>query len=136
MSAHPALPNPAAQPQQRVFVYGTLLRGEANHGWLAEATFRGEAWMEGLALHNLGPFPMAVAGEGRCHGELYGVSEEDLARLDRLEGVPRLYERQWRPLGDGRWAWVYVGRAAQVRHSPRLERGRWRERPVTPPPAG
>lgn len=148
-----AEPCRAPRPQQLVFVYGTLLRGEANHGWLLGAAFLGEAWMEGLVLHNLGPFPMAVEGEGRCHGEVYGVSEEGLARLDQLEAVPRLYRRQWHRLGDGQWAWVYVGRAQQVRHSPRLEHGRWRQRertrerqreskregqekPPTPPPAG
>lgn len=129
--------------RQLVFVYGTLLRGEANHGWLAAAEFGGEAWMDGLDLHNLGPFPMAVEGSGRCHGEVVAVSAEELAKLDRLEGVPRLYRRQRRQLGDGRWVWVYVGNARQVRHAPRLEHGRWRQRqPVaktplrlTPPPA-
>ncbi len=109
-----------------MFVYGTLKRGEGNHPWLAGAPWRGEASLEGVALHDLGPFPMAVAGEGVCHGEVYAVAAATLARLDALEGHPRLYERQWHPLADGRWAWVYLGRPRQVRHSPRLADGRWR----------
>ena len=43
-----------------VFVYGTLKRGHANHRWLATARWDGPAAMEGLQLHDLGPFPMAV----------------------------------------------------------------------------
>lgn len=119
---------------QLVFVYGTLLRGEANHHWLQGAACLGEASLQGLVLHNLGPFPMATAGDGLCHGEIYAVDGAGLARLDQLEGVPRLYRRERWALDDGRWVWVYLGTARQVRHSPRLPHGRWREA-STPPPA-
>jgi hypothetical protein len=59
------------------------------------------------------------------HGELYRVDAEQLAHLDRFEGVPRLYERQRRTLADGRPVWVYVGRSRQVRHVQRLHSGIW-----------
>jgi len=108
-----------------VFVYGTLKRGQANHHWLSGAPWRGEIVLAGLVLHDLGPFPMAVEGEGTVRGELYAVDAAGLARLDVLEGYPRLYTRQTRPLPDGRRAWVYVGRAAQVRHAPQLPDGTW-----------
>ena len=124
-------------PDQLVFVYGTLKRGERNHGWLSEARFVGEASLDGVTLHDLGPFPMLVTGEGCCHGELYAVDAEGLRRLDALEGYPRLYDRQRMALVDGRRAWVYLGRPQQVRHSPRLTEGRWRgsARPLRRPPA-
>jgi len=112
-----------------LFVYGTLKRGLTNHHHLGGARFVAEAWMDGVALHDLGPFPMAVAGDGHAVGELYRVDGDQLARLDRFEGVPRLYERRLRPLSDGRQAWIYLGRPRQVRHSPRLAGGRW---PVSP----
>ena len=120
-----------------VFVYGTLKRGERNHGWLAEAPFLGEATLEGITLHDLGPFPMAVAGEGRCHGEIYAVKPKELLQLDALEGYPRLYDRRLMELVDGRRVWVYLGRARQVRHSRRLAEGRWRGSPggLQPRPA-
>lgn len=108
-----------------LFVYGTLKRGLANHHQLAGAGFVAEAVMDGLDLHDLGPFPMAIAGQGQAHGELYRVNEAQLAQLDRFEGVPRLYERCKRPLRDGRQAWIYLGRPRQVRHSSRLAAGRW-----------
>lgn len=120
-----ARPQPMEPPCDLLFVYGTLKRGLANHHQLSGARFVAEARMEGVDLHDLGPFPMAIAGEGLAHGELYRVDGEHLARLDRFEGVPRLYGRHLMPLSDGRPAWIYLGRPRQVRHSPRLAEGRW-----------
>jgi gamma-glutamylcyclotransferase (GGCT)/AIG2-like uncharacterized protein YtfP len=117
-----------AEPQQPVFVYGTLKRGQVNHHCLAEARWLGEAELSGLVLHDLGPFPMAVPGDGCIQGELYGVEPAALLRLDHLEGSPRLYQRQRLPLRDGRQAWVYVGRPRQVHLSPVLPDGVWRGR--------
>lgn len=125
-----------------VFVYGTLRRGQSNHHWLSDARWLGEQELEGLLLHDLGPFPMAVPGEGRVAGELYAVSPARLAQLDRLEGYPRLYDRRRWPLADGRATWVYVGRRQQVRHAPLLADGVWRgrrdrqQRAQREPPAG
>lgn len=120
------------EPSQLLFVYGTLKRGLANHPHLAGASHAGEAQMAGIDLHDLGPFPMAIDGDGRIHGELYRLAEEQLARLDRFEGVPRLYQRELRPLVDGRSAWIYLGRPRQVRHAPRLQQGRWPAEPEAP----
>jgi len=114
-----------------VFVYGTLRRGQPNHAQLRGCASQGEAELSGLALYDLGPFPMAVPADGptdRLQGELYQVNAEQLARLDRFEGAPRLYERQRWPLADGRPVWVYVGRPQQVRHVRRISSGRWRGR--------
>ena len=111
-----------------VFVYGSLKRGMANHGQLGQATCLGRCVLHGLALYDLGPFPMAVAcndAEAVLHGELYRLSSSQLAALDRFEGAPRLYERQRWPLADGRCCWVYVGRSRQVRHVARLPCGCW-----------
>jgi gamma-glutamylcyclotransferase (GGCT)/AIG2-like uncharacterized protein YtfP len=109
-----------------VFVYGTLKHGQPNHQQLAGCPFCSEALLPGLALYNLGPFPMAIASaEATLQGELYAVSAEKLSALDRFEGAPRLYERQQRQLEDGRVVWVYVGQAHQVRHVPLIHSGRW-----------
>jgi gamma-glutamylcyclotransferase (GGCT)/AIG2-like uncharacterized protein YtfP len=116
------------QPAELVFVYGTLKRGQNNHHHLAGSPCCGEARLVGLALHDLGPFPMAITSldpTAVVCGELYGVPAERLEQLDRFEGVPRLYQRQRWPLADGRQAWVYLGRSHQVRHAPRLADGSW-----------
>ncbi|MEB3271212.1 MAG: gamma-glutamylcyclotransferase family protein [Synechococcus sp.] len=120
---------------QLLFVYGTLKRGHDNHRHLAGAPWAGEGLMAGVDLHDLGPFPMAILGEGRVQGELYRVGEVELARLDRFEGVPRLYRRELRPLSDGRLAWIYLGRPRQVRHAPRLRQGLWPAEPMGAEPA-
>ena len=117
-------PEPTREPDL-VFVYGTLKRGEQNHHWLQGASWEGEAELNGVVLHDLGPFPMAVVGEGRISGEVYAVEGSGLARLDELEGYPRLYDRQVLSLNDGRRAWVYLGRPRQVRHAPVVAGGSW-----------
>jgi|688.fasta_scaffold04815_23 gamma-glutamylcyclotransferase (GGCT)/AIG2-like uncharacterized protein YtfP len=116
-----------------LFVYGTLMRGQANHHFLAGSRFGGAWRMPGLMLHDLGPFPMAVAttdtAADSVQGELWWIDAACLARVDRLEGHPRLYERRQLPLEGGQRAWVYLGRPRQVRHSPLLPDGRWPRRP-------
>ena len=196
-----------------VFVYGSLKRDQSNHDLLSAPSFQGEARAPGLVLHDLGPFPMAIAAEpirsqavespgdndGRSGfqgdagirnaavtqgerkamghsetwtrsqratrpgtedrtelradhgfgsaaasarsghaaspsiaGEVYAVDGETLAQLDRLEGVPRLYQRQRMQLLDGRQAWVYLGQPRQVRHVPTLPDGRWPAQVLAP----
>ena len=114
-----------------VFVYGSLRRGRSNHGQMAGCQWQGNGELRGFALYDLGPFPMAVACEEsdcRLVGEVYAVTAEQLAHLDRFEGVPRLYERLERVLVDGRRVWLYVGRARQVRSVQRLPSGEWHGR--------
>ena len=115
----------AVRSDTLVFVYGTLKRGHRNHHWLADAIELGAAELPGALLHDLGPFPMAIAGDGRVMGELYAVTKPCLERLDRLEGYPRLYGRHRMALMDGRTAWVYLGRPRQVRHVPPISSGLW-----------
>ena len=78
-----------------LFVYGTLKRGQRNHHLMREARFLGEAVTAPLyTLLDLGSFPgMIPGGTTAVHGELYEVGPGLLARLDRHEGVPRLYTR-------------------------------------------
>ena len=111
-----------------VFVYGSLKRGMTNHGQLDDARWLGNAQLQGLALYDLGPFPMAVISDDDdavLQGEIHAVTAARLQALDRFEGVPRLYERQAWCLEDGRSVWVYVGRAEQVRHVKRIASGAW-----------
>jgi gamma-glutamylcyclotransferase (GGCT)/AIG2-like uncharacterized protein YtfP len=113
------------ESQPLLFVYGSLKRGQRSHHLLQGLPWLGKTWLAGACLHDLGPVPMAVLGEGRIQGELYGVGRTDLAALDRYEGAPRLYQRHWLSLEDGRSAWVYLGRPHQVRHVAPLASGCW-----------
>jgi gamma-glutamylcyclotransferase (GGCT)/AIG2-like uncharacterized protein YtfP len=69
----------------RLFVYGTLRRGEANHHRLAQATFLGEARTRPeFRLVDLGRFPgLLPGGSTAVVGEVYDVPEEDIPRIRR-----------------------------------------------------
>jgi gamma-glutamylcyclotransferase (GGCT)/AIG2-like uncharacterized protein YtfP len=136
MAADSPPPDLQAAGETLLFVYGTLKRGQANHGRLQGARWLGEAILDGARLFDLGPFPMAIAGEGHVAGELYAVAFSALPALDAFEGCPRLYQRHWLTLVDGREAWTYLGQPRQVRHGRRLAGGQWpaTDRPTQAPP--
>jgi gamma-glutamylaminecyclotransferase len=112
----------------RVFVYGTLLRGEHNHRFLRNSQFIGEAQTTpGFALYDLGYFPAMVrADEGVVHGEVFEVDDATLRALDRLEGYPILYQRVLVDLADGSQALTYLQTQDQVRGRARIPSGSWR----------
>ncbi len=119
----------------RVFVYGTLMRGGAYHGLVAPYVRDvGPGWIPGL-LVDLGEYPGWVPGAGRVHGQVLRVRpvEPVLRLLDELEeyegpGSPaNVYERTPVRVGvpGGRvtaWAYRYVGPAEG---RPVVPGGRW-----------
>lgn len=86
-----------------LFVYGTLKRGQRNHHLMRDGRFLGEAvTAPQYTLLDLGLFPGMIAGGSTAvHGELFDVGPDLLARLDRHEGVPRLYVREVLCLASG-----------------------------------
>lgn len=111
-------------------MYGTLLRGEANHHLLARATFVGAATTEPrFSLHDLGAYPAMVAGGAHAIvGEVYEVDPSTLAALDELEGHPRFYRRTPITLADGSLAETYLQTRSRTKGRPVLAAGSWRER--------
>jgi gamma-glutamylaminecyclotransferase len=111
-----------------VFVYGTLLAQEANHGLLQRARFLGPAHtLPAFDLHDLGAFPAIVAGGTTAIlGEVYQVDAPTLAALDDLEEHPRYYQRTRITLADGRQAWTYILDRAHVSNCPIIASGSWR----------
>ena len=96
-----------------VFVYGTLLKGEANHNYyLCGSTCIGKATISGYEMYDIGAFPGIVPGEGTIPGELYAVDDETMENLDYLEGEGSLYIRESVPVtmstGETTNAWIYV----------------------------
>lgn len=96
----------------QVFVYGTLTEPERVAALLGDGPgayeFVGSATLEGLRRVD-GRYPTLLPG-GSVQGELLGVDEPALERLDRYEGVDRgLYVRVAVPRADGGSAQVYVG---------------------------
>ena len=106
----------AADTSHTLFVYGTLRKGQANHGLLKDARFLGNAKTEdryGLyvlphgvpyAAHN-GTQLVAVSGE------VYSVDKVTLEAVDHFEGHPYVYMRREVPVvlecGIAKNAWMY-----------------------------
>jgi len=101
-----------------VFVYGTLRRGFWNNRLLAKSVFLGSGKTKHLYAMYVGGIPYAVKEEvSQIVGEVFGVDQETLEDLDRLEAHPSWYERQEVEvvLDDGQElvAWMYFSRQAQ-----------------------
>ncbi len=115
---------------QRVFIYGTLLRGETAHRRMSGARFLGEARTQpGYALVELGWYPGLVReGERSIAGELYAVAPSDLAALDDYEDHPALFLRQPIRLADGSSAEAYLLRPEHAEARQRIDADSWRRR--------
>lgn len=92
----------------RVFVYGTLLEGEANHRLMESNELIGRGEVAGHDMYDLGYYPGIVPGKGTVKGEIYKV--DNINEIDSLEGEGFLYLRKTVParLEDGRTCMVYV----------------------------
>jgi gamma-glutamylcyclotransferase (GGCT)/AIG2-like uncharacterized protein YtfP len=113
-----------------VFVYGTLLSGEGNHGLLKTARRIGvDATQPRYELRHLGGYPALVRGGTRSvAGELYEVDAPTLFALDKLEGHPDFYRRARIRLASGVIADTYLLRRDQVEGRPIIESNHWRMR--------
>ena len=139
--------------QIRVFVYGTLKEGHANHGLLAnaDATFLGYDSITGpVRMTDMVGFPgvfrpSEMKGEERnddgtltpqsMRGEVWAMEPEGLNSVDMLEGHPTFYRREkWWTDGQKR-VWVYLLSPASVKRGEergwldperRIHEGIWR----------
>ena len=86
-----------------LFVYGTLRKGQANHGLLKDALFLGNAKTQdkyGLYVLPHG-VPYATYNGSQLvavSGEVYIVDEVTLEAVDRFEGHPHVYMRREVPV--------------------------------------
>lgn len=95
----------AAQIMNRVFVYGTLKRGQPNHHWLTKPENGVSKFIsEGCTTtqfplvvgtrYNI-PFLLDKKGCGNLvEGEVYEVDEKMMSNLDILEDCPNYYDRE------------------------------------------
>ncbi len=113
-----------------LFVYGTSMRGEPKHAPLETATFAGEGTTSAaFDLVDLGAdAAMAPGGRTAVTGEVYVVTVDTLAELDREAGHPIVFKRTPVVLTDGRTVETYLLEADQVRGRRRVRSGNWRTR--------
>ncbi|KAG5899877.1 hypothetical protein JTB14_012340 [Gonioctena quinquepunctata] len=109
----------------KVFVYGTLKKGEPNHSWFSKSTVGYYRYLSDARTvekypliiatkYNI-PFILQSPGNGtQVRGELYEVGDTVLADLDILEDHPNFYIRELHdvaPLNDQNStvkAWIYM----------------------------
>lgn len=113
--------------QRKVFVYGTLMKGETNHDFLQNATFLDKTVIEGYDMYNVGWYPAIIDGDGLAIGEVYSVPVEDMASIDSLEGEGSLYEKRCVRISlngvpDFAFVYVYLGECSELVKIPS-----WRE---------
>ncbi len=117
------------QGQTRVFVYGSLMRGLHNNRVLHRGLARfiaTDRTRRSFSLYDLGSFPaMVTGGKVSVVGEVWEVSSETLADLDRLEGHPAFYTRTKITLASGRRAHAYVMPAQQIAKRLLVSDGDW-----------
>ncbi len=118
--------------RHKVAVYGTLMAGERNERWAADALDRRPCVLRGTLYDTGWGYPAFVpdADGGEVRAELLTVTAETLARTDELEGYPRLYRRDTvqTVLEDGsvEAAMVYVLNT-RMQGAKVIEGGDWRE---------
>lgn len=101
------------EPTNLIFVYGSLRKQHGNHHLLKGAQFYGIfETRERYAMYVVSGYPYVTSSENRYPiiGELYGIDDETLHNLDRMEGHPRYYVRRETIVVQGeteRTAWMY-----------------------------
>jgi len=111
---------------KKLFVYGSLLSGLHNHRLLETSTMLGAWTTEPLfELVDLGSYPAVLEdGTTAIRGEVYEVTDDVYADVERLEGYPSYYGRITldSPYGEVE---MYTLSNAGTRES--VEHGDWRE---------
>jgi gamma-glutamylcyclotransferase (GGCT)/AIG2-like uncharacterized protein YtfP len=94
----------------KLFVYGTLMRGEYNHSFLNNSRFLYEARTSPhYTLYSLGSYPALVRiGHSSICGEVYSVPVCDIPAIDELEEHPEFYRRKVIELENGEEVQTYL----------------------------
>ena len=122
----------------KIFVYGTLLRGQGNWSWaLKDQTFiKVSETLPEYSMVSLGGFPgVCPDGDIAIHGEVFEVDDARLREIDILEGYNSanpdkgLYDRKSITLKCGTEVLIYIfnhSRTGMGGHEP-IESGSWRK---------
>jgi len=93
----------------RVFVYGTLKRGQRNYHYLKDAEFVGQFVTQKLySMVEFEDYPaVCLNGDHAIEGEVFQVTNQQFRMLDELEWYPDFYQRIeiTTIYGD---AWMYI----------------------------
>ncbi len=94
--------------KNKIFVYGTLMKGMSNYDYyLSKTNFLGNAEINGYIMYDLDSYPGIIEGNGKIKGEVYEVDDNTLQKIDTLENEGNFYKKRLVPssLGD---VYVYI----------------------------
>lgn len=108
----------------RLFVYGTLKENHGNHFFLNGCKKLGTGWLEGFEMWSSG-IPYVYYSDdpkSKVYGEIYSVPWSVLTGpIDRLEGHPSFYKREFINQLDG--VWVYLCDSRDSYHTQKISNG-------------
>ena len=115
----------------KLLVYGTLMSGERNHRFCRNAVSVTPCTVTGTLYDTGYGFPAFMPeGDGVVKAELIEIPLADWADVDRLEGYPRLYDRQLLQAtlayGSEATGWVYI-MTELPEQAKVIESGDWKE---------
>lgn len=93
----------------RVFVYGTLKRGQRNAHFMQGAEFLGQHSTDKIySMYEFEDYPaVCERGSHPIRGEVYHIDDRQFRMLDDLEWYPHFYQRIEIPTSWGD-AWMYI----------------------------
>ena len=116
----------------KIFVYGTLMKGDYNHSIISNRNnkfLKNAVTKKGFTLYDLGGFPgMTKEGNSSVVGEVYEVCNATVSRMDILEGHPQFYRRSTIELQCGEKVQTYILDDAYVRGCPVIKSGSWKNK--------
>lgn len=109
-----------------IFVYGSLRVGGLYHHLLDRSPLGSGRTLPRYTLLDLGEYPALVdGGDTSVVGELFTVTDAELARLDHLEGHPDDYVRTVIALADATRAACYLLPHDRAPAAPTIPGGDW-----------
>lgn len=116
----------------KIFVYGTLMKGEFNHSILSSPHvnyLKNGITKRNYTLYNLGAFPGMVAnGSNSVVGEIYEVDDFTINMLDGLESHPTFYKRTKIELQGGEKVQTYILNESYLEGCEIIKSGDWKSR--------
>ncbi|OEF96350.1 hypothetical protein BHF68_09375 [Desulfuribacillus alkaliarsenatis] len=123
-----------------MFVYGTLLEGESNHHYIANAKkIASNSWTFGMLYDTCMGYPGMVADKNhKVYGELYQLTAHELINIDGLEGYSpnidpkeneylRVIQDVYTEQGIVQ-AYVYIYNQPITENKRLIPSGKWKER--------
>jgi len=120
----------------KLFVYGTLRKGEGNAHYLKNTNCLAEqCWTYGKLFDTGYGYPaLKMSHSSQVYGELYAISDSELKQMDKLEdfnegGSNNLYERVEQTIYTDNGpitAYVYIGGQSHLLNK-RIPDGDWKE---------